>query len=147
MLKLLDHLAREIKGGSSGEAVPGYHSHEAGGAGPHAGDNTATIAGPSSQPAPKRCKVSTRARKVAQNTWHAHPSKMNNREPSSRKKPKRHPFLGMVRKSWIKENDPDHLIRLRDNYNWWNEFEDKIQDGDISDYDVDYLEELDEDSD
>jgi len=72
---------------------------------------------------------------------------MNNREPNSRKKPKRHPFLGMVKKSWIDENDPDHLIRLRDNYNWWNEFKDRIQDGDISDYDVDYLEELDDDSD
>jgi hypothetical protein len=53
----------------------------------------------------------------------------------------------MVRKSWLAANDPDSLLRLREDYTWWNEFENKVNDGDISDYDVEYLEEVEDASD
>ena len=147
LLKLLDHLGREIKGGSTVEAVAGEVAGDVGD-GTAAGPSTmASTSAPPGQPAHKKRKVSTRARKVIRNTWYAAPSKMNNREPKSRKKPKRHPFVGMMRKSWLRENDPDNLIRLREDYKWWTEFENRIQDGDISEYDAEYLEEIDDDSD
>lgn len=53
----------------------------------------------------------------------------------------------MVRKSWRKEFDPTDTMPLHENYAWWKEFESKLKDGDISENDVGYLAEIEEDSD
>jgi hypothetical protein len=135
LLKVLDHIGRGLKGRSSVVAVP----DQAPGSEPAAGPSTAP-----EQPAQKKRKVSTKPRKVVRNTWYAAAEKANTRGPKSKKS---HPFVGMVRKSWLSANDPESLLRLREDYVWWNEFENKVNDGDISDYDVEYLEEVEDASD
>jgi len=62
-------------------------------------------------------------------------------------KPKTIPFIGMVWKSWRKEFDTTDTMPLRENYVWWKEFESKLRDGDISENNVGYLAEIEEDSD
>jgi hypothetical protein len=129
LLKVLDHLARSLKT----RTAPVEEE-----------EGNAPAADP--QPARKKRKVSARSQKNVKRTFYGAPSKMNDRGPSSSKTPKTIPFIGMVRKSWRKENDPKGLLRLRQNYEWWDEFEAKIQDGDISSDDQAYLAELDSDS-
>jgi hypothetical protein len=132
LLKVLDHINRGLKARSSAVAVP----DQAPGSEPTAGPSTAPD-NSSGQPAQKKRKVSTKPRKIIRNTWYAAAEKQNGRGLKSKKS---HPFVGMVRKSWLAANDPDSLLRLREDYTWWNEFENKVNDGDISDYDVEYLE-------
>jgi len=130
LLKLLDHLARKMKTAGTPAPLPTGQDE----------------AGTSTQPsAPKKRKVSTKI-KTARRTFYAAPSKMNQRPPASAKNPKRFPYVGMVRKSWRKTNDPDDLLYYLENVPWWGEFESKIQLGDISDDDQAYLDEIDEDS-
>ena len=139
LLKVLDHISRGLKARSSVVAVP----DQAPGSEAAAGASTAPENN-SEQPAQKKRKVSTKPRKIVRNTSHAAAEKQNTRGPKSKKS---HPFVGMVRKSWLAANDPDSLMRLREDYTLWNEFENKVNNGDISDYDVEYLEEVEDASD
>jgi hypothetical protein len=53
----------------------------------------------------------------------------------------------MVRKSWLNEYHKDSVMEMRENYIWWGQFEEKIQDGDLSENDLAYLAEVESDSD
>src|SRR6202020_2549759 len=97
------------------------------------------------QPARKKRRVSTKSSK-AKKTFYGAPSKMNTRAPASSKNPRTIPFVGMVRKSWRKEFDADDTMQLRVDHDWWSGFVDKIQDGDISEEDLAYLAEIEDDS-
>src|ERR1700722_3658325 len=130
LLKVLDHLVRSLK------TCTAPVKEEVEGNAPAA----------NAQPAHKKRKVSTRSKKNVKQTFYGAPSKMNDRSPSSSKTVKTVPFTGIVRKSWHKEIDPKSLLCLRENYGWWDEFEAKIQDGDISSDDQVYLAELDSNS-
>jgi hypothetical protein len=102
-------------------------------------------AGPSTQPAPKKRRISTKG-KTGRRTFYAAPSKMSERPPKYSKNPKTLPHIGMVRKSWRKTKDTNNLVLLVENVPWWDEFESRIRIGDISDNDQAYLDEMDEDS-
>ena len=128
LLKLLDHLSRQMNSTTASSQAPGQGE-----------------AGPSTQPAPKKRRISTKG-KTGRRTFYAAPSKMSERPPKSSKNPKTLPHIGMVRKSWRKTNDPDNFLELSENFPWWDKFESKIQAGDISEDDEAYLGEIDEDS-
>jgi hypothetical protein len=134
-LKVLDHIGCVLKAGPAAD-VPVVDST----------DERGASVGPTniaSDTARKRRRVS---KSKIRKTFYGAPSKVNNHPPASSKAPKTIPFVGMVRKSWCKKYDSDNTMQLRDNFDWWNEFEEKIEGGDISADDLAYLAEIEDDS-
>ena len=134
LLKVLDHIARGIKGSAAVDTT-GTDGNEV------AGSGAQPIAGPSAR---KKRKLSSKTQKTP--TFYGAPSKYNDRPPASAKNPKTIPFVGMVRTTWRVVHDPDDTMELQEDLPWWKEFETKIKPGDISEEDLAYLAEMEDDS-
>jgi hypothetical protein len=124
-----------MKGGSAVVDTTGTDGNEAG------GSSAQPVAGPSAR---KKRKVSSKTQKTP--TFYGAPSKYNDRPPASAKNPKTIPFVGMVRTTWRAVHDADDTMDLREDLCWWKEFETKIKPGDISEEDLAYLAEMEDDT-
>jgi hypothetical protein len=133
LLKVLDHMGRTIKTRPAPEIVD-----------PPVDGQSVTES--LTQPARKKRRVNIKSSKLAKKTFYAAPLKANSRGPASTKSPKTIPFVGMVWKSWLRAYDVENMMELREDYVWWDKFQDQIRPGDISEDDLAYLAELDDDS-